>query len=174
MQNSSTELAESKLLLLYIAKKINMPISNISLTELILSNNLLNYFALQQYIFELVSSDLLKNIEHNGKHMLEISDQGVNVLSMFSNRISQEKKDLLDDYLSKNIDNIKKQITVNADYTIDENNFFIVELSAYENGSALIDLKLSVGSKSQASDLCKRWKNNSSEIYVKIINTLIE
>lgn len=92
MQNSFTELAESKLLLLFIAKKINMPISNISLTELVLSNNLLNYFTLQQYIFELVSSDLLKNIEHNGKHMLEISDQGITVLSMFSNRISQEKK----------------------------------------------------------------------------------
>ena len=59
MQNSSTELAESKLLILYIAKKIKMPISNISLTELILSNNLLNYFSLQQYIFELVSSDFL-------------------------------------------------------------------------------------------------------------------
>lgn len=174
MLNSSSELAENKLLLLYIAKKINMPFSNISFTELILSNDLLNYFYLQQYLDELVSSDFLRNVNCNGKEMIEITDNGSSILDMFSKRISEEKKSFVDECLKEILDKMKKEITVSADYTIDEKNTFIVELNAYENGSPLIDLKLSVGSKNQALDLCKKWKAGSSEIYEKIINLFIE
>jgi predicted transcriptional regulator len=171
---SISDLAENKLILLYIAEKIKLPISNIALTEIVLSNNLLNYFTLQQYIFELVSSNLLRNIEKDEKNMLELSDKGSRVLSMFNNRLSKEKREIIDKYLEKNMDNIKKEITITADYTIDENNNFIVELGASENDSPLINLKLTVGSNAQAKSLCSKWKENSSELYNKIISTFIE
>lgn len=171
---SISDLAENKLILLYIADKVKLPISNIALTEIVLSNNLLNYFTLQQYIFELVSSNLLKNIEKDEKNMLELSDTGSRVLSMFYNRISKDKREVIDKYLEKNLENIKKEIAITADYTIDENNNFIVELGASENNSPLINLRLTVGSNAQAKSLCSKWKENSSDIYNKIISTLIE
>lgn len=151
-----------------------MPFSNISFTELILSNDLLNYFYLQQYLDELVTSDFLRNVEYNGKEMITITDKGSNILEMFSSRISDEKKVFVDECLKAILDKLKKEITVHADYTIDEKNTFVVELNAYENGSPLIDLKMSVGSKNQALDLCKKWRSNSAEIYEKIITLFMD
>ena len=52
MFENSAELAENKLLLLYILQVLKRPISNSQLTEIILENNLINYFTLQQYISE--------------------------------------------------------------------------------------------------------------------------
>lgn len=173
MHNNISDLAESKLILLYILHKIKLPISNLVLSEIVLSNNILNYFTLQQYIFELISSNLIRNIDRDGKTLMELSDTGQKVLELFKNRIATDRLDQLDLYLDKHIENIKKEITVTGEYTIDENNNFIVALNAYENGSILIDLKVSVATNKQAKELCTKWKENSSDLYSKILNTLI-
>ena len=56
MYENSAELAENKLLVLYVIKTLKYPVTNTKLTEIILENNFINYFTLQQYIGELISS----------------------------------------------------------------------------------------------------------------------
>ena len=68
MYENSAELAENKLLVLYVIKSLKQPISNTQLTEIILENNFINYFTLQQYISELEYSDFVKYIEKNEKN----------------------------------------------------------------------------------------------------------
>lgn len=63
MYENSAELAENKLLVLYVIKSLKQPISNTQLTEIILENNFINYFTLQQYISELEYSNFVKYIE---------------------------------------------------------------------------------------------------------------
>ena len=75
MLESTVELAENKLIVLYIIKKVNYPISNTQLSEIVLENNLMNYFIFQQYLTELISSKfILEKLEDN-KPLLLISDR---------------------------------------------------------------------------------------------------
>jgi predicted transcriptional regulator len=173
MFEDALDLAENKLLLLYIFYKIKLPISNIQITQIILENNFINYFTLQQYITELIASNLLKYTELKGKHRLHISQKGDNVLSLFKGRISESKIVLIDNYLKAHIENIKKELTVSADYTIENNNNYLVNLTASEGTFTLIDIKLSVASNNQARNLCTKWRDNPSNLYNKIINLLI-
>lgn len=174
MFEDTLELAENKLLLLYIFNKIRIPVSNNQITEIILENNFINYFTLQQYISELLSSSFIDCTNDSYVHRLFITDKGVKVLSLFMSRISEQKIEIIDEYLKNKLDNIKKEITITSTYTIEDNNSFIVNLKATENNSILIDIKLNVGSNKQARDLCDKWKKDSSELYRKIINLLIE
>jgi predicted transcriptional regulator len=174
MYENTLELAENKLLVLHIIKSIKYPISNTQLTEIVLENSFINYFMLQQYISELISSDFLKYTENNSKQVLHLTEKGDNVLSFFKDRISPGKIKIIDDYLKKKAEAIKKELNITADYTVDSNNSFLVNLKAIENDSLLIDLKVNVVSKKQAQALCSKWKENPSEIYTKIINVLIE
>ncbi|GAA0124656.1 MULTISPECIES: DUF4364 family protein [Clostridium] len=174
MFEDSMNLAENKLLLLYILNKIKLPISNMQITEIILENNFMNYFTLQQYIVELTSANLLKHITDHGKDRLVIADNGKEVLSLFENRISKEKLSQLEEYMEHKISSIKKELTVTADYTIENKNSYLVNLIASENDTTLIDLKVSVASNKQARELCYKWKSNSSDLYTKIINALID
>ncbi|MDW8801267.1 DUF4364 family protein [Clostridium sp. A1-XYC3] len=174
MFEDTLELAENKLLLLYIFDKIKFPVSNNQITEIILENNFINYFTLQQYLTELLSSKFLRYTSESGSHRFLITEKGVKVLSLFKNRISDSKIQIVDDYLNKEIDSIKKEVTVTADYTIEQNNNFIVNLKALENDSILIDIKINVASNKQAKNLCEKWKSNSSELYGKIMHMLIE
>lgn len=172
MYENSIELAENKLLVLYVIKSLKHPISNTQLTEIILENNFINYFTLQQYITELLSSDFLKYIEKNDKKLLILTVRGEKVLSFFTQRISPIKRDIIDNYISSIIENIKKELTISSDYTIDGTDSFIVNLKALEDEMLLIDLKVSVPTKKQAKSLCSKWKDNPSDIYNRIMQSL--
>ena len=172
MYENSAELAENKLLVLYVIKSLRQAISKTQLTEIILENNFINYFTLQQYISELETAKFVEYIEKNDKKLITITTKGENVLSIFNDRISPIKRDIIDNYISKTIDSIKKELTIHSDYTIEKNNSFIVDLKALEDETLLIDLKISVPTKKQATSLCNRWKENPSDIYTKIVQVL--
>lgn len=172
MYENSADLAENKLLVLYVMESLKQPITNTQLTEIILENNFINYFTLQQYISELVSSEFLKYELVNDKNLIKITEKGLNTLSFFSDRISTIKKKIIDDYLLSMIDSIKKELTIHSDYTLGKDDTFIVNLKALENDNLLINLDVSVPNKKQALDLCNKWNENPSDIYTKIMLSL--
>lgn len=174
MFENTAELAENKLLLLYILNTVKNPISNAQLTELILEDNLLNYFTLQQYLSELEESDFIKYVDINNKKLLKITKNGISVLSFFINRISETKKILLKEKINEKYDLFKKELTIQSDYTPLRDDNFLVDLKAFEGKDILIELKLSVPTKKQAVNLCSKWQANSSETYNNIINLLLK
>ncbi|GAA0748131.1 DUF4364 family protein [Clostridium oceanicum] len=171
MFKDALELAENKLLILYIFSKFDIPISNNKITEIVLENNLINYFTLQQYISELTSSNFLRYNADKDKHRMSITKKGLKVLSMFIDRVTEDKITIINDYLKQNLNLIKKEISVTADYTI-KNKDFIVNLKAEKDNSLLIDLKIPVDSNEQAKKLCSNWKKNSPELYKNILDVL--
>lgn len=173
MYESSSELAENKLLMLYVLNSIKAPISNTQLTEIILDNNFINYFTFQQYLAELEESKFVEYHESNDKKLLILTKKGDDILSLFKERISPSKISIIDNYIKDKIETIKKELTIHADYTLGNNDSFIVDLKAIEDQSLLMELKLSVPSKKQATLICTKWKENPSEIYTSIINLLI-
>lgn len=174
MYENTLELAENKLLLLYIIYSIKLPISNNQLTQIILENNFINYFTLQQYLSELESAGFTKYTQKDGKQRLIITDKGSKVLIMFKGRISAAKISVIDSYLDKNMNQIKNETTVISDYTIEKDNNFIVNLKVTENDQIIIDLKINVPSKKHAMNLCSKWKEDSSQIYNDIMNLLFK
>lgn len=174
MFGDSMDLAENKLLLLYIFEKIKLPISNTQITQIVLENNLINYFTLHQYISELISSKFIEYKPGENKSRLGLSDKGSKVLSMFIQRIPKAKLEAVDDYLKLHLDKIKKDITVSADYTTEKENDYLVNLKLIENSTLIIDLKLNVATNKQARELCSKWKSNSTELYSKIIDILAD
>ena len=173
-EESSLELAENKLLLLYILKTLRQPISNTQLTEIVLENSFINYFTLQQYVNELEEAQFIEYSEVMDKNLLHLTQKGDNVLSFFKDRISPSKISLINEYIKSHIDLIKKELTIHSDYTLGENDTFIVDVKALEDESPLIELKLSVPTKKQATHHCNKWQENPSEIYNQIINLLFD
>ena len=53
-------LAENKLLVLYVLETMKLPLSGSQITQIILENSDINYFLLQQYIDELTQNQLME------------------------------------------------------------------------------------------------------------------
>ena len=165
----TTELAENKLLLLYIFNRINMPMSNSHITQIVLENNLLNYFGLQQYLSELIDAGLLIESVDGKKHMLSLSEKGSNSLELFVSRIPEKKKSVVDTYFIENIDLIKKEISVFSEYIL-EGKQPMVHLALKSNSTTMIEIKIPAEDNSEVQEISQQWKENYEEIYAKIMN----
>ena len=173
MFDDKSKSALNKLIVLYILDKIEIPLTNTQITNIILENNIINYFSLQECVAELEKSDLVKLEESQGKLTYQISEAGQRAVSMFLNKISKSKITLMNDYIKKNKDSIKKESEVFADFYKNNENEYVVNLKVIENEIILIDLKLNVVSAKQARLICDKWNNSSSKIYGQIMDSLI-
>lgn len=169
---SSRELAENKLILLYIIDKLNMPLTNTHLTKFVLENKFMNYFLLQQYLNEMCDNNLLACSMTDGKNAYTITESGKQTLEYLLNIIPQGIKNLLDSQLGATKKDIRNETRITADYVPGKENEFIVDCKVDEEDFSLIQLKVTVGTKTDARSICENWKKHSQEIYAELIEII--
>lgn len=171
---NTEELAQNKLLLLYIIKFSNKDFTNNEITEFVLERNYMNYFFIQQYLSELVNSNFIEKVNIDSKEVYKLLEKGDVALSFFEDRIPNSIKEELDNEFNRFKSENKKETQVVSDYYQKENNLFVVNLKLVENEDVLFSLYLDVASKEQADLVCERWKNDTEHIYKNIIKLLTE
>lgn len=169
---SNRELAENKLILLYIIDKINLPVSNLQITKIILENKFMNYFFLQQFLNELCDSGMLSPSTEGDKAYYSITQSGKQTLGYFTGHIPLGIKSRIDNTISQIRKNIKNETLIKADFTPESENEFTVSCSVHEDNFSLIDLEISVGTKNDARTICENWKKHSQAIYAEIMDSL--
>ena len=171
---NTEELAQNKLLLLYIIKFSNRTFTNNELTEFVLEKNYMNYFFIQQYLSELVDSHFIEKTNTDSKEVYKLLEKGEIALSYFQDRIPNNIKEELEiEFNGFKLKN-KKETQIVSDYYPKENEQFVVNLKLVENEEVLFSLYIDVATKEQAELICERWSNNTEYIYKNIINILTE
>ncbi len=171
---SSRELAENKLILLYIINNLEAPVSNLLITKIILENKLMNYIFLQQYLDELCDGKFLEKISSADKISYRISPAGRQSLDYFISLIPAGTKSRIDEALLDYKKRCKNETSVFADFMAVNENEYIANLKIFEGSFTYIDLKLTVGSREDARKICDNWNQNSHKLYKKILADITE
>ena len=171
---SNRELAQNKLILLHIINSVNMPISNLQITKLILENKFMNYFMLQQMLNELCDSGYLLSEAIENKSFYTITPSGKQVLVYFTNHIPAGIRANIDKSISTIRKNIRNETFIKAQFTSENENEYIVSCQVREDNFSLIDLKIAVGTKTDAQTICENWKKHSQSIYSEIIESVLK
>ncbi len=169
---NTQQLAENKLLLLYILEQFSIPLTNTQITEFVLQNDYLNYFSLQQYLIELVSSQLLEYKKNNKNNYYILTEKGKATLKYFKNRIPDALIDEIHQSVSEKKQSLLKKMNITADFSRKKENEYIINLKAMKNNIVLFQLKLSAYSNEQAKKICEKWKNEAPYLYENIIQLL--
>ncbi|MGE5679104.1 MAG: DUF4364 family protein [Pseudomonadota bacterium] len=173
MSLGSGVLADKKLIILYLLSKMNIPLTKQQITNAVLENNLIDFFTFQQCTSELEDAGMIKQVVHQKKQCFETTDGGKNALEVFEQRIPKDTTGVIDSYISRNKDSLKKESQLIAEYNKVNDKEYIVSLKVIERELVLMDLKLSVVSAKQAKQVCEKWKNSSEKIYSQLISSLI-
>lgn len=171
---SNKELAQNKLILLYIINAVDMPVSNLQITKLILEKKFMNYFLFQQLLNELCDSGYLASEIKENKTFYIITSSGKQVLEYFTSHIPSTIQNSINNSISSIRRNLKNETLIKADYTPESENEYIVTCQVHEDNFSLIDLKVTVGTKNDARTICENWKKNPQAIYSEIIESLLK
>ena len=153
-----------KLMILYMLKQVNFPLTSAQLSNFFLEHEYTTYFTLNQALNELLEAKLLH---------VEITREGEETLSFFGNKISSAIIEDIDEYLKENKFRLRNEVGVTADFYKSTNQDFIVHCEVREGKSCLIDLELAVPDKDQAEIMCDHWKAKSQEIYAFAMKALM-
>lgn len=162
-----------KLMILYMLKQVNFPLTNAQLSNFFLEHDYTTYFTLQQAISELLEAALMNVETIRNSSRYEITKEGEDTLSFFGKKISTAIVSDIDHYLKENKFRLRDEVGVVSDYYKATNQEYTVHCEVREGKNTLVALDVSVPDKEQAEVMCSHWKEKSQEIYAYVMKTLM-
>ena len=152
MEKSIADLAENKVLILYLLNKLSDGIKSDNLYKIVSSANNINYFYFQELLTDLIATNLVGSFTSLLPGILKLKADNI-----FKEEISDiaEESSIVTEYIPKN-----------------ENNY-TVKCKIVEKNETLFELSTFAGSRDRAKQISDNWKNNANIIYPKIINLLL-
>ena len=172
LSTDNKTLAESKLIILYILNKVNKPIKNEALLKLILSITDMNYFYFQQFLLDLLNTSYITCTTDENESIYSITDAGREVLELTKNIIPGLIKFKIDNGFKENLDQIRNEFSVTAEFEPQDEDEYTVKCKVNENTKTLFEIQTFAGTSEQAKLMVDNWKNNANIIYPKILEIL--
>ncbi len=175
MAESIRQLAEHKLIILYLLQKMGIALSNSEICQFLLEKNYMDYFSVQQYLAELVDAGWLEKSREQNNTRYTITDEGDETVNYFLNHISEDAKTEINTYVKENSRRIRAEYAVTANYFPEVNDDFLVKCGLNDDdGNTLMEISVSVASKQQALSICRNWRKNVSRLYGSILTSLVK
>lgn len=131
---TAKKLAEEKLYILFVLKNANVSLSKNILTHIFLENELLDFFSLQQYLYELNEDGFIQEMQSSSPARFVITEKGEEVLCFFENQLSFSKREQVLIYLDDKKDSLIKEKEIKATYEkTDDKNYSVCLSMANED-----------------------------------------
>lgn len=172
--NNSKKQVKDKLTLLYILNGIDKPILKTDITELVMENELMNYFELQLYLTELDEGHLVEISEIDSSLYFLVTEKGKATLDLFDDILIPSFLGDLDILISNKLASLKKFSEMSATYSKLGESDYQVNLTIKEDVRVVLDIDLNLISSDQARIVVENFKNNTDLIYKKILEVLLD
>lgn len=173
LSSDNETLAENKALILYVLDKINKPISNDALLQLVLSIDNMNYFYFQQFLLDLLENKYIINYNNEfNENVYEITPEGKQTLSLVKDIIPGITKFRVDNEFKDNLEEIENSLSITADFIPHSETDYSVKCKIVENNRTLFEITTFAGSREQAKKIADNWKQNATQIYPDLLDTL--
>ena len=170
--SDKNNLAENKVLILYILNKLDKDITNDGLYKIISSVNGLNYFYFQQTLKDLVETNLVAYTKDDSS-VVKITTEGKNAYSLTKELLPGIIKLKADNIFEKELASIEEESSIVAEFIPKNENEYTVKCKIIENNETLFEVETFAGSRDRAKKICDNWNNNAAKIYPRIIELLL-
>ena len=162
-----------KLIILYMLRKVNFPMTNSQISDFILEQGYTSYLNLQSALAEMIEAKLLETESIRNTTYYHMTEEGQNTINYFDKQISSDIKEDIDKYLKENSYELRNAVSVIADYHKSTGSDYVVTCQVKERDCYLIDLKLSVPTEEAAKSICNKWQKKNQDIYAHLMKELL-
>lgn len=169
---------KSKLLLLFVLEKLEMPINEDILLQMCsLDNNWIPYFCFGQLIQELTSARFInRKLDDNNKKdfVLTLSEDGKICLSHFFKDIYKSVRNDVTNYIRNNKLIYRKKQEFACNYSKNADGSYIVVCAILNVETPIFELKFNVPTLAKAVSVSNAWQNKATEVYKTYLDMIID
>lgn len=162
-----------KLIILYMLDRVDFPLTNATVVGFVNESGLTDYPTILTVISILQDDGLIDVERSRSNTSYTLTKQGLEMLEYFGNKISDEIKQEINDYLRRNKYELKQTANIISEYYRTTNGDYAVHCCVKENNADLIDLTISVPDEEVADSMCGNWKSESQKIYEFVMKKLM-
>lgn len=152
--------------------RVNFPLTSAQVGDFILEKEYTNFLTLQKAISELTDAGLISAQSIRNRTHLLITEEGLDTLSYFENRINDTIKEEINDFFKDNEMELRNEVSILADYYKSTTGEYDAHLVAKEKNIKLVDITLSVPTEESAAAICDNWQRKNQQIYEFLIQQL--
>lgn len=163
-----------KLIILFVFKNYNKPVTNHLLTQMTLGEVEIDYFLMQKCLFDIVKLDWIRTFKEDGEYKYELTEQGVKSSSYFEKEIPYIIKEKLMFCIKKQLASELPKSAIESDIVVSEKGEFNVYLRIFEYGDLLFELNINVGSRELALRTKEHFLKNAMDIYMNTTKNVMQ
>lgn len=173
MEKSIADLAENKVLILYLLNKLSDSIKKDDLYKIISSANGINYFYFQELLTDLIETKLVGCFSKEEDTFIKITSEGQDSLSLTKSLLPGILKLKADNIFKEELSSIAEESSIVTEYIPEDENNYTVKCKIVEKNETIFELSTFAGSRDRAKQISDNWKKNANTIYPKIILLLL-
>ena len=173
MKQPNEDLAENKVLILYLLNKLSDGIKSDNLYKIVSSTNNINYFYYQELITDLINTNLIGSFTKDEDTFIKITSEGENALSLTKSLLPGILKLKADNVFKAEVSTIAEESSIVTEYIPRDENNYTVKCKIVEKNDVIFEVSAFAGSRDRAKQISDKWKNNATRIYPQIIDLLL-
>ena len=165
----------SKLILLYVFDRMEIPVTYDTLNDMCCSqNSWLSYMTLTQILPELIHARFIVSMPSSNSEYFKITQEGRDCLNFFYTKIPSSTRKNIDAYVKKNRQVFKRKQEYFRDYKKNKDGTYTLNLKIIDPFGSKLELELNVANRAEAITAFKRWNDSASDVYASIYQILID
>ena len=163
---------DNKIIILYILDHSTMPLSIDQIVKFCEDFDDITYFDICSYIDSLKKNNYIDELLEEGVMTYTLTPLGKSTLNELLELIPGVDLHNLKKLVNKNMNEIKKDYSIDTTIFPIKEDEFKVSCSIKEGNDALVNISIYAGTKEQAKNISKIWDKNAETIYNKLLDML--
>ena len=152
LTSDNETLAENKVLILYILNRIDRPVNNDELFQLVLSIEEMNYFYFQQFLLDLLENKYIETNQEDeySEQIYRLTSSGKETLELTKDLIPGIIKLKIDSTIKGELQEIEEEVSIISEFTPKDEGGFMVTCKIIEHNKTIFEVSTFASSREQA------------------------
>lgn len=163
-----------KLMVLYMLKVMQAPLTNSEICEFILDKGYTDTFNIQIVITDLLNDKLIHAEKMHNRTYYTLLQEGREVLESLEGRIATGIKNEIYSYLSSKEYEIKNDHSIQTKVNKKSDDEYESVLKAFDKKGEILSITMTFPTESLAMSVCDKFNDENSDIYKYLISKLLK
>lgn len=166
----------SKLVLLYVFDKMEMPLTEATITDMCCNrNSWISYLTCKEVLADLVENGFIViSTSSNSEQYYTITTDGMSCLSYFFMKIPASLRDEINIFIRDNRIAFRRRQEFFSDYYKNTDGSYTVLMRIVEPLGTKMELKLNVANRGIAKSIYNKWVEKASQVYGSVYDILVD